>query len=1402
MEANELKAWREAWQNGGFPMPRLDRWQVLRAGVVNLWEFEAVEYWFADGWAQLFGANETGKSTLMALTTLIPLLGDTSPDKIDTLGRSGKQFGYYVRPTHEGSDRRTSDLSFYHGWLWVEYGRVVDGQPHFFTTLLYTYWREGNTRFHARWCTCEDSRVRGDLAIFSGRTVNAAKEITAPGWQVHDNATSYRKTVARKLFSCDWEKLEAIGRILKVTRTPKLGAQLESKFVTDKLREALPALETTEITKLAQGWDALDGIRKDLDTTKKALGDVKDFIKTHWWPWTKAVLRIAADEAAQSRSELDKVTRNENDSRAKLAENRERKEALDSALEEVRAQLDQARTQHETLRNSAAYRDAESRAAQVRSLRELVRVDTAQHERDSADVERCRQREGHDSGEVNERTANLDQAQRRVVDAKDTAVSTFRAAGYTGETSVDIVWLRQWHDEREGELRQARTLLKVVEQATQQAVLLENTAGDALARAEKSKRSAEESWNRVEEEYQRLSSSVTEWASSVDADGAGAKLSEAQNSEAKQAGAKLTEAWLSQLPTSYPCPAGTLTEAIRRDWYQPRKNEIQARTERELGEIRRLCDQVTQIDTEVAALESTGVQAPLAPQLWRRRSRHGAPGAALWQLLNPRAGIAPADLAHIEAALAAAGLLDAWVAENGIYDDADTFLAPLPASTASRTLADALETGESAGVLGRQADNLLAGVALVPAGAAMPAQGLAISVDGRWQAAGLAGTALPVREVAEWLGEEARAAQRRRRLAELATQKDQLLADIASHTGQVEELERRGAELDAQYAQAPSDMTLRNLLTAWNKDDERARADEAEAAAKQKEAEEARTRCDNHQAELAQYAAEHAVPKDRDGLDNLREHLQRGLRHLDAWRQALLAEESARGELEKAQRRLEEARANLEQARQRLAETARSLAAHSEELRVLEETANQSDVAILEQVEECAARITRLEAEREQAQKQHSEALVNLERASNELERVTEERERALANRDTCYAAFRELIDAGLARRIQLELPESESSAITNVREQVATVRREVTVRGWKDSPEQRADNYATRDKLRRKAEDAIRDLRAKLEDGGRTVTARVDRPLLEIDIRIDSNGQSVSIDESIVRLGKAVDDIATTYGMRERETLDELLGSTFLEYLREQIGEAEEIVAGINTVLAKHPTGTDKTTLRVKLQPGANADLLNAVTGSTLFKKEVQDQVRAALKNKIDEAKRSAQDQALNDWTDELARRLDYRTWYEINLERRFDKGNWGPLTTRSYSELSGGARAVMLMAPLISTLAALYLKTENSPRPIWFDEAFDGLDDTNKGVMMSMLRDFDLDVLLVGPGRLVNIKEVPAAAIYQVVRAPAPLEGADVTLELWAGNTLESIELPCSWVDDAGPSPAGEPEAEGMLL
>lgn len=114
--------------------------------------------------------------------------------------------------------------------------------------------------------------------------------------------------------------------------------------------------------------------------------------------------------------------------------------------------------------------------------------------------------------------------------------------------------------------------------------------------------------------------------------------------------------------------------------------------------------------------------------------------------------------------------------------------------------------------------------------------------------------------------------------------------------------------------------------------------------------------------------------------------------------------------------------------------------------------------------------------------------------------------------------------------------------------------------------------------------------------------------------------------------------------------------------------------------------------------------------------------------------------------------------------------------------------------MLPLVATLAALYSDSDGCPRPLWLDEAFDGLDSANREMVMDLFASFDLDVLLAGPARLVNVRAVPAAAIYQVVRAPAPTPGVDLTLELWAGGELTEIPLPTSL-------PPGPP-TEGTLL
>jgi hypothetical protein len=141
--AEELTSWRVAAITGQLPdSARSGRWQPLRAGVVNLWEYDAAEVWYADGRMQLQGANESGKSTLMTLTTLLLLAGDISGHNIDTLGQSDKHFRYYVEPTEHALDRRDTTAQKNRGWAWLEFGRGTD----FFTLLLFAEARRADTK--------------------------------------------------------------------------------------------------------------------------------------------------------------------------------------------------------------------------------------------------------------------------------------------------------------------------------------------------------------------------------------------------------------------------------------------------------------------------------------------------------------------------------------------------------------------------------------------------------------------------------------------------------------------------------------------------------------------------------------------------------------------------------------------------------------------------------------------------------------------------------------------------------------------------------------------------------------------------------------------------------------------------------------------------------------------------------------------------------------------------------------------------------------------------------------------------------------------------------------------------------------------------------------------------------
>jgi hypothetical protein len=213
----DLTSWRDTVLHGGLPAPaRAERWQPLRAGVVNLWEYDAAEVWYADGRLQLQGANESGKSTLMTLTTLLLIAGDISSHNIDTLGQSEKRFRYYVEPTGHALDRRDATQAKNRGWAWLEFGSVSGAgaggtSDEYFTLLLFAESRRVDGTLKVQWCTAHGAaRVRAGLALArAGVVAEPGQFREVPGFIVYRSGAAYRTGAAppgwiRSSVSCGW----------------------------------------------------------------------------------------------------------------------------------------------------------------------------------------------------------------------------------------------------------------------------------------------------------------------------------------------------------------------------------------------------------------------------------------------------------------------------------------------------------------------------------------------------------------------------------------------------------------------------------------------------------------------------------------------------------------------------------------------------------------------------------------------------------------------------------------------------------------------------------------------------------------------------------------------------------------------------------------------------------------------------------------------------------------------------------------------------------------------------------------------------------------------------------------------------------------------------------------------
>jgi hypothetical protein len=302
--------WLGAALSGDLPSPTRGRWQPLRVGIVNLWEYDDAEFWFADGRLVLRGGNGAGKTKVLELTTLMLLRGEISPSVLDPFGSQHRTMRFNLLPSGDDDDPRPpSDAGL--GYAWIEYGRIDDsGQAAYFVCGLGLSLRRGSgTTSPNRWHFVTRLRPGQDFRFVTGQRPLDKKDLL----KIHaidylDSPTKYRLRLASELFGLGSEGFDNLTTLLKELRRPKLGERLNPVSLAETLRAALPPLANTEITQLADGWDNLEQLRKSVDEIRTAATRVASFTRTGWLPWARTVVRSRADAFAKATTKLDDTT--------------------------------------------------------------------------------------------------------------------------------------------------------------------------------------------------------------------------------------------------------------------------------------------------------------------------------------------------------------------------------------------------------------------------------------------------------------------------------------------------------------------------------------------------------------------------------------------------------------------------------------------------------------------------------------------------------------------------------------------------------------------------------------------------------------------------------------------------------------------------------------------------------------------------------------------------------------------------------------------------------------------------------------------------------------------------------------------------------------------------------------
>lgn len=1363
------------------PQPALSRWQPLRLGLVELFHYDSEEFWFRNGHLLLRGNNGTGKSKVLSLT--LPLLFDASlkSSRVEPDGDPGKKMAWnLLLGRHE---RRM-------GYAWVEFGRVgEDGQMHYLTLGCGLAAAAAKTQVDSWFFLLEQARIGQDLWLMNPNRVVLTRErlreaLQAHTGQVFDTAASYRRAVDERLFHLGATRYAALMDTLIQLRQPQLSKKPDESNLSNALTEALPPMSTDLLADVADALNQLEEYRRELEeyeALERAIGQFNQRYRRY--AATQARRQAANLRSAQTG--FDNASRELSEGRAALQTAREAEEAAQNHHTESEAALAAARIRLEELQNDPAMTSAKQLQHAEREAKRS-RDDAEQAQRTRREAQSRLEREQQAS---RTRAQRVEHAGRSWTDARAEAELDAERAGITAAYAVNPL--------ATGDAATLAALpplaLESARQDLRRAVATRREQVDLLLRrCEEMERATLDHVNAQARHDERRD----------EADDA-AERRETADSDVDRQGEALLQAWQAHLDNlqQLHVPADAdLLQALAA-WAASLEGDNPARTalhaaqqataqrlaQRQAAlrtEQQALDDERTALLSEQARLEQGEDSVPIPP-LWRdpeaRADRSGAP---LWQLVDFVPEVPDAERAGIEAALQAAGLLDAWVDPDGTLLAADGLplmhdahwrvRPPQTCSLATCLQAATMAPDTSPAIAPAVLQSLLEGVAY---GVHDNAEAETwIGTDGRFRLGALAGAWHKPR--AEFIGYAARAAARARRLEEIRQRLDALALSLDRLRQDFAQLEADQDRAAIEWQTAPSDDALRAAHVAAAAAAREFQSAQQYLAQAELQAREAAQRRDAARAALARDAEDLSLPAERPALQAIIQSLQAFGDTLHALASVARELRDAMTEHAQQQQREQEAEADARQADEQAAKRA----ALADEARVRFETLSESIGAEVDELRQRLSDARTSVSVHEKAVTEHGEALRKAGETRARAEQKTDDAEARLeersAARQAAIARLQGFAATGLlltacpdAELPPLQAPWTIEPALTLARRtEQALADVKADDESWSRMQTQVSQDYT---ELGRALAALSHQAQAETNDYGLVVSIvyqnRPERP-----------------DQLALRLAGEIAQRRELLTAGEREVLENHLQAEIASAVQKLLRDAERQINAINDELEKRPTSTG---VRFRLQwqtlpegaegapvglEAARRRLLN--TSADLWSAEDRRVVGEMLQQRIAAERSRADAEQGGSLLEQLARALDYRRWHRFRVQRWQD-GQWRPLA----GPASSGERALGLTVPLFAAVSSYYSQAgaAHAPRLVLLDEAFAGIDDAARAHCMALIREFDLDFVITSEREWACYAELPGVAIAQLQRREG-IDAVHVSRWTWDGRAKRREDDP----------------------